>query len=605
VKDILPLLDRARYVDENGVRLNDAQMVEMLDQAWETVSSAGLNEREPGRAAHASRANRGSEHRVLHFKDAGSYLAYAAGYHKGGVLSAMQGHVSRLAKDIALVEEFGPNPNSEFRFLNDTAEIAHGGVGLVGPFLVRTSEMWDVLNGTAGSVANVRLAEIAQGLRNVEVFGKLGSAFISSITDIPAYFVTTGFHRLGFGESLTNLIRSFGKDTADYANRAGLVAESLISDMNRWAEANIGRGWTGKLAGATMKASLLEAWTNAVRRGFSLTMMSALGRLSRLEWNALEAGDRLRLERAGVNETDFKVWRLASPEDWRGSRMLSARSLRAIPEAELAAAGLSLRDQRRAVSKLLGTLADESEFASPGQDLQARAAITRGTQKGTVGGEFLRSLMLFKGFPIGMISRHWGRMADQWRAGDRASAVAYGAALTTSMTLFGALAIQLKDLTNGKDPRDAGTAEFWGAAFVQGGGAGIFGDLLYTGMGGENRAGAPNWVNLLGPVMGSGFEAANLTFGNIGQAMRGEETHVGAEVLRFARSHLPFVNLWYAKAALDHAGLQDLQEYLSPGYLARMRRRARRDWGQEFWWRPGETLPGRGPKRDNALRRGT
>jgi hypothetical protein len=193
-------------------------------------------------------------------------------------------------------------------------------------------------------------------------------------------------------------------------------------------------------------------------------------------------------------------------------------------------------------------------------------------------------------------------MADQWRAGEKASAVAYGAALTTGMTLFGGLALQLKDLASGKDPRDATTAKFWGAAFVQGGGVGIFGDLLYTGMGGDNRAGVPNWVNLLGPVLGSGFEAANLTAGNLGQAARGENTHAGAEALRFARSHLPFVNLWYAKAALDHAGLQDLQEYLSPGYLARMRRRARTEWGQDYWWRPGQTLPRRGPNWKNAAR---
>jgi len=48
-------------------------------------------------------------------------------------------------------------------------------------------------------------------------------------------------------------------------------------------------------------------------------------------------------------------------------------------------------------------------------------------------------------------------------------------------------------------------------------------------MGGQNRAGLPNWMNLAGPVIGSAFEAADLTFGNIGQAARGEDTHVGAE----------------------------------------------------------------------------
>jgi len=601
VNDILPLLDRSRYVDTDGVRLDDAQMADMLGRAWETITTGGMNKREAGTATGArARANRGSDHRVIHFKDAQSYLTYAANYNRGGILAAMQGHVTRLARDIALVEEFGPNPNTQWRFLHDTA-LQTGASDLVGPWLVSTQDMWRVLNGETGTVANVRMAEIAQGARNVEVFGKLGSAFISSITDVPTYFITTGFNRLGFADSLINLVRAFGKDSTDYANRAGLVAESVISDMNRWAEANIGRGWTGKLANATMKASLLEAWTDAMRRGFSVTMMGALGKMSRLDWQALDAGDRARLVAKGVTETDFKIWRMAQPENWRGSQMLTLQAVRAIPEADLAAAGLTLGDQNRAVSRLLGTIADESEFASLAQDLQTRAAVTRGTKKGTIEGEFLRSIMLFKGFPMALISRHWGRAAEQWRNGERASAVAYGAGLTTAMTVFGALAIELKDMVNGKDPRDMTTAKFWGAAYAQGGGVGIFGDFLYTGMGGQNRAGAPNWMNLAGPVVGSGFEAVDLTVGNIGQAIRGEDTHAGAEAVRFARSHLPFVNLWYTKSAIDHAGLQDLQEMLSPGYLARMRDRARKDWGQDFYWRPGETLPERAPDLSSAV----
>ncbi|MBW6494575.1 MAG: hypothetical protein K0B16_08480 [Burkholderiaceae bacterium] len=601
VGDILPLLDRSRYVDENGARLDDAQLIGMLGRAWETITTGGLNKKEVGQATGIGmRANRGSSHRAIHFKDAESYLSYAADYNRGGVLSSMQGHVSRLARDIALVEEFGPNPPTQWAYLHDTA-LRTGASDMVGPWLVSTQNMWDVLNGTTGTVANVRLAEVAQGARNVEVFGKLGSALISSITDVPTYFAATGFNRLGVADAIVNLVRAFGKDSADYANRAGLVAESVISDMNRWAEANIGRGWTAKLANATMKASLLEAWTDAVRRGFSVTMMGALGKMSRAEWQALDAGDQRRLIAKGVTETDFKVWRMAQPESWRGSQMLTLQAVRGIPEADLTAAGLSLRDQDRAVSRLLGTIADESEFASLAQDLQTRAAVTRGTKKGTIEGEFLRSIALFKGFPMSMISRHWGRMAEQWRTGEKVSSVAYGAGLSTALTIFGALAVGLKDMVNGKDPRDMTTPKFWGAAFAQGGGVGIFGDFLYTGMGGQNRAGVPNWMNLAGPVVGTGFEAVDLTAGNIGQLVRGEETNAGAEAVRFARSHMPFVNLWYAKSALDHAGLQDLQEMLSPGYLARMRDRAHRDWGQDFWWTPGELAPDRAPNLNAAV----
>jgi hypothetical protein len=592
VKDTLPLLDRRRYMDVNGDLFDDVKLTEVLNMAWDTLITGGVNKMEPGSFTRAGfRADHNSQHRELHFKDADSYLTYAAKYNKGGVLSAMQEHVMRMAKDIALVEEFGPNPNAQFRFLHDVADKARDRDVRWGS----TQARWNVLNGNTGVPGDVRLAEFAQGVRNIEVVGKLGSALLASVTDIPTYFISLAFNRLGIGDGLINMIRAFDSDTHEFANRAGLIAESLISDMNRWAVGNIGKGWTGKLANATMKLSLLNAWTDGLRRGFGITMMGAYGKLSRLEWGALEEADRALLIKHGITETDFKVWNLAKPEEWRGSQMLTKDSIRAITATDLQANGLTLQAQHRAVTKLLGLITDEAEYASVAQDLRTRAITSGGLQKGTVESEAWRSIMLFKGFPIAMITRHLGRMAELWRDDAKGSAVAYGATLMVGTTIFGALALQLKDMVNGKDPRDMSTGKFWGAAWAQGGGLGVFGDLLYTGIGGNSRAGTPNWMNLLGPVLGDAVDLGTMTLGNLGKASEDKKTTFSSEALRFTRGHLPFVNLWYAKTAIDHAVLHDLQEYLSPGYLMRMQERARKDYGQGYWWRPGEGMPSRAP----------
>lgn len=596
VQDVLPRLDRRRYVNVDGSLMDEAQLRAMLDRSYETISTGGLNKLEPGKPlGNGSRANRGSDSREIHFKDADAYLDYARDYGTGGVMGAMQGHISRLAKDIALVESMGPNPETMFQFLHDTARKT-GATDRVGTFMVQTSQMWKTLNGSTGMSVVPGLADLAQGIRNIEVFGKLQGAFLSSVTDLPTYLLAARYNKLPVFESLKNLVYSFGSESRDFANRAGLIADSVISDMNRWAEGNImasGGGFlgttanvTGKFANATMKASLLDQWTNAQRRAFSLTMMGALGKITRKGWGELAESDRARLTSQGVTDQDFKVWSLATPEKWRESVMLTPDSIRAIPEATLQANGLSVSDIDHAVSKALGVITDESEYASLAQNLETRAAVTRGTQKGTVEGEFLRSIMLFKGFPMAMISRHWARIADQWRNGDRASAVAYAAGLSAGLTTFGALAMQMKDLASGKDPRDMTTPKFWGAALAQGGGAGILGDILYTGLSGETRAGSPNWTSLAGPVIGSVGDLANLTLQNAQQAAAGKDTHAGAELFRFARGHLPFVNLWYAKAVLDRAVLNDLQEQLSPGYMSRMESRMRNDWNQGFWAPP-------------------
>ena len=179
--------------------------------------------------------------------------------------------------------------------------------------------------------------------------------------------------------------------------------------------------------------------------------------------------------------------------------------------------------------------------------------------------------------------------------------IGYGVALMMGLVSFGALAVQLKSLASGQDPADMNSPKFWGKAMAQGGGLGIYGDLLYTGMGGQNRAGQANWTSLLGPVFGSAFDAANVTLGNIGEMVQGKKTNAGAEAIRFTRQNLPFVNLWYAKSAIDHLALHDLQETVSPGYLGKMKKRAYEDFGQRYWWEPGETLPDRTPDFANAI----
>jgi len=599
VADTLPLLDRKRYLNEDGTTFSDEQMREMLGRAWETIATGGLNKMEPGKAVGTgSRANRGSDHRAIHFKDPEAYFAYMNEYARGGVFNAMQAHVGRLAKDIALVEELGPNPEAMFRYVQDTAKKT-GDSDLIGPYLVRSGDMWAALSGKTGMPANVKLADFAQGMRNVQVFAKLGGAMLSSVTDIPTYFAATGFNRLPWLTSATNLVRSFGKDAKEFSNRGGLIADSIVSDMNRWAEGNIGAGWTSKIANATMKASLLEAWTDATRRAFGISMMGGMARMVKSDWKDLHPRDLRALTAKGVTEQDFRIWQLAEPEDWRGTAMLTASSIRAIAEPKLEAAGFSATDIYRATSRMLGFIADESEYASLAQDLQTRAAVQRGTQRGTIEGELLRSVMLFKGFPMAMISRHWERVADTWRDGDKALALGYAAGLSTALTIFGAIAIQFKDMAAGKDPRDmtgqqgehpTQAAKFWTAALMQGGGLGIMGDILYTSMGGNDRSGRPNWANLAGPVFGDVADAIDLTAGNMGEAMRDEDTHFGAEALKFTKGHMPFVNLWYAKTPLDRAFFNDLQEMLSPGYNARMRGLTKRDWGQEYWLAPGQDL---------------
>jgi hypothetical protein len=583
--DILPRLDRSRYLLEDGSRMADREVLELLRGAWETITTDGANKTAPGQFKGAgARANRGSESRQIHFKDGDAYLGYLRSYGAGSMYDAMVGHIGALSRDIALVERYGPNPNAQMRLQLDIAQRADGAERV---FAMRPESYWNVLSGTTGTPLSPRLAQIGQHVRNVETFGKLQGAVLSSITDLGTYFVTTGFNKLPYFQSLANIGRAMKPATRDFLSMHGLIAESMSSNLNRWSGEHIANNWSGRVANATMRLSLMNAWTDTLRHGYALTQMNALARMSRKAWGALDEFDRFRLESKGITEADWSALQPVTLDKHRGLDFLT-------PEA-MYAAGV----EPQTVTKVLSYVLDESQFAVVNPDLTSRTmGSVGGLQAGTVHGEAARAVMQFKSFPIAVISRHFRRLADTPQglqgAPTMASRLAYGGALLVSMTALGAIAFQTKQVVQGKDPVDMTTPKFWARAAAQGGALGFYGDLL-LGDTTQDRAMSDTLFRLLGPTADSAAQAFELTKGNIDEMLAGKDTHAGAEALRFARGHLPLVNLWYAKAAIDHAGLHAIQENLSPGYLARMRSRAAKDWEQDYWWAPGTGLPDRGP----------
>ena len=302
------------------------------------------------------------------------------------------------------------------------------------------------------------------------------------------------------------------------------------------------------------------------------------------------------LENNGVTETDWAVYRLARLEKYKGSDFITRQSIEQISDAELQQAGLTRRDAELATSRLITHINSEMMYASLDPTLATRTAQSRGAQKGTPSGEFWRSFMLFKSFPFDMMTRHFRRFEMLRNEGHNLGAVAYMASIVSTTTLLGAMSLWATNLLQGKDLQDGTSVKFWGNAMMKGGGLGVFGDMLYNGIFEEGAYGSPNVVNFLGPIAGTAMQTWDVAWSALGEATFDEDTKVGAKALRLVRGNTPFVNIWYVKNALDHAVLNDLNEFLSPGYLRRQEQRARRTQGQGYWWHPNEMLPSRMPR---------
>lgn len=612
VTDILPKLNRDRYMNQDGTRMSDQQVADFLGQAWETIATGGVNKIEPGQPhGNGMRANRGNESRQIHFKDADAYMEYQAGYGERTLYEVLTHHIMGVAKDIALVETLGPNPDHAFRTFRDAAikEATLADPTQAGKVQKQAVGLENLYNLTAGKtlpVASERLANTFDTLRSWLIASRLGSAVISSLSDEATLYLTAHVNNLPELRVFANELAALNpanKMEERMALRAGLAMNTFISSLNRFGQDGLGSSWASKLSTSVLRASGLNAITEARRRAFGVTMMSSIGQITREldSLSSLDKADHRILLAKGITDADFAVWRQAKVEDWGdgNSTMLTPDAIYRIPDAELVglpgdafANPRQLKEQ--AATKLLGIVLEESDVAVIEPGVKERAMMLANLQRGTWKGELSRSFFLFKSFPIAMIERHFMRGMDMETVGGKA---AYIASLMAATTVMGAASLQINEVLSGRDPRNLNPAEKggvrnWIQAMLKGGSLGIYGDFLFSE---QTQHGGSPVASILGPVIGMGEDLLNLTQGNLVQIAQGKTANAGAELVRFAKSNMPGANLWYTKAALDHMVFHRLQEYFSPGYLSSMRSRANREFGQQFWWEPGEVAPDRPP----------
>lgn len=600
---VLPLVDRQRYLNEDGSMMNNDQVRKVLVAAHATIASDGANKVEPGQfKGTGARANSGSEHRVLHFKDGDAWMEYMKDFGEGSLYDSMMGHIGSMARNIGLVERYGPNPEQTFRVQSDIAQRADGvGTKQNRSFGNTPEAYWNILSGKTSSPENAFIAQAGQDVRNLQTAAKLGGAVITSLTDVGTIAATLHYDRLPYFDMLKNLGRNLDKDHRQFLQAHGVIAESLTGTMNRWTGDHMTNGLTGRVANSVMKLSFMNAWTDGLRSAFSATMMQGFARKVGKEWSKLDEWDRFLMTRKGITEEDWNIISKAEPTERDGVKYLTRDSILATGDGAQVAA-----------TKWLAFVSDEAQFAIINPDMATRAIATGGGMPaGTLRGEAMRSFMQFKSFPTAMITRHWGRLFDTPQGMEGAPAgfgaktergaainrMAVMAGLNVSLMMLGAIVLQEKAILAGKDPYDMTEPKFWAKALGQGGGLGYVGDFITkdpTEQRGSNFEQAGGVV--LGPAGGAvAGLAGDLVLTNMWEAAKGKDTHAAAEALRWTNSQLPYTGLWQVRGMWDHWFMHNAQEAVNPGYLARMRARSMKDWNQDYFWTPGESMPDRAP----------
>lgn len=581
-------LDRERMTDPNtDLPLTDSAMNEALRNTWETIRSDGWNDRNPGGAGKSSLANRRADPRFLQFKSADDWLAYADEFGTGSAYNSMMGHITGMSKDIALMEILGPNPAQGVKWLKDTilksaeTDEAPGSHAIerARSYSKRIDRLYGEITGASNEPENRKIALFFSSIRSLQTAAKLGSAFISAVPTDPMFGVMARkVNGLPAAGMIKDYIKLFGPGLEDkqLAIRQGMIAEEWSRRTAGQARA-LGEELSGelasKLAEGVLRISGLQRYTQAGRWAFGMEYVGHLTDQRGKAWGELNSLFRDSFQRYGIDEAGWDKIRVTPLEHDGGADWIKPVNV----------------EDRELGDKLMELIHSEMLYAVPEMDLRTRALFTSLAPKGTIGGELARSALLFKGFGITSMLMQSRRIME---LGNRSpwSAMGYAGGLVLLTTLGGGMALQMKALAGGKDPRPMDDANFWGAATLQGGGWGIFGDFLQSQ---QNRMGGGFASTLAGPFVSDAQEVANVV----------KDKHPAWAAARTARQFLPGGSLWFARTAFDRNVTDQVQEAIDPNYRDSWRRMAQRAKEQrtQMWWQPGQQLPDRAPDMGNAL----
>lgn len=582
---------------------------------WNIVTGAhevlgGANDlaefRPPAGAARAA-----SRHRVLHFSSPDAWMDYHERFGAGSLYSTVMAELERGGRNAALMARWGPSPEAAFD--NQVARLmeaarARGDEGAAAGLAsgMRRAE-FEELTGETARPDSLRLAIVGRTIRVSQVLSKLGGMVLSAISDTALASQSMaragGTFAEGYKRAWSGIARLQDAEGRAAADLMDVGARSAAAHLTGRFTASDGvLGWSAWAQRIFYKVNGFQFWSDGLRRGVGEMLSAHWGAEAARPWAALQAGTRETFERYGV---DAGLWELVRPHVTRmgdGRTYFSIEALDQVSDADLLTwAGVTRKRARtpeaaarvredakvRFQTMVVGVLDDAQTEARA----RERVGLTRGTSAGTVWGEAVRTFVQFWSFPMAVIGRHVAPAARGHSGREPAALLAH---LIVATTLMGYASLQAKQIVKGRTPRPLDQPQAWGAALLQGGGLGIYGDFLF---GEYSRSGLPATLSSFGGPAISELERLRLVVGAAAGTLnpfadaesRAESfEQFEQQGFRAVKDNLPFANVFYTRLALDYLIMWRLQEAVSPGYLQRFEDGVREREGSEFFVSPTE-----------------
>jgi len=544
-----------------------------------------------------------SAKRVLHFKTADDWFDYNDTFGVGNLKESFFSGLQTAGRNIGIMDTLGTKPQDNF---NKIRTAVGNRLNKLGRKSDLTPDIFNkylrVVDGSIYTVENFGVAKYSAITRAIASIAKLGGAVVSAAADIGLYGSEMRHQGRTYLGGMGEALGSLGKikntqQKKDIAEGLGFIADNTIYDVaGRYQVGdNLSKGFT-KLQRFFFKVNLLSWWTNTLKEGAMLGMANYFAKQKNLKFNQLNKQLQSLFDVYNIDSNKWDIIRKTAMEKADdGKEFINIGLLDQISDADVKKiTGLDNLSKRELLiekdkfkASVSGMLLDRSIYAVIEPDARVRGFMTQGFLAGTGMGEAIRFFGQFKAFPISIVMKVLGREADYFKGSNNDLArgiVGLGSIIVTS-GLLGYLSMTIKDLLKGRSPRDPTKTKTVLAAFLQGGGLGIYGDVLFN----ETRSGGDIIGSIAGPVPLTAFDLVQA----IKYGIRGEGGKAGRTAYRAVSTSIPFLNLFYLKTAFDYLIGYQIMETLSPGTLRRLERRMKRDYNQDFLLtKPSSTFKG-------------
>ena len=539
-------------------------------------------------------ANMGSDlaaSRSLRFKDGSAFAAYNEKYGDGTLLNSLSKNMNRQARQVALIDKLGSNPEAGLQALIQRMKKRNAGdekaLSQIKSMENRINNQFKHLTGQTNIPGGTTKESIGFALRLQQSLAKLGNAGIRSISN---FAVTAGLIRSKTGKtfmgSLASSMYEFGKGLSkkqkmENARTSGIFFSNLANKMRDTMGSALTSGERNSARASMVmntyfKYNLLNVMSEGIGTSFSTVMQVEIGKVHSLPFEKLPANMQGSLLKAGIRPDDWVNMAKGVELLKDGSFLHSVDAMTGIEDIKVPAGISKVRYMADLETKVRAFYTRGTMLSGTMTGARQNAIIEQGTDISSWQGQIFRTLGQFKGFPMQIFEImselvHSNPDPKKLRelsmnfSGKPSYEIVAQTAL--AMTAIGYLADSLIRIARGDDIRNPADPKTMLAMLSLSGSAGMMGDFI---MGEADNAYRSAAKDISGPTFGAAMDLRNV----YAKAIRGEK--VSKDMSRLIRNNLPLQNLPLISNGLDYIQYNLINETLNPGSQRKQERREKK-----------------------------